>query len=338
MAQYQHDNPAQPNAAYFDHVDHLVRFADNCGLILAMLPTWGYYVNDVHVFNPDNARAYGKWLGARYHDAPNIVWVNGGDRIPDGNEAVYRALAQGLREGDAGQHLITYHPCGWHSSAEYFHQEDWLDFNMIETWTEWAKVYPAVLADSLRWPTKPVVLGEGAYENGPEYPFGPITPLIVRRQAWWTFLAGGFHTYGQDQMWRIEPGWTATFDTPGADQIAQFKTIATSRPWWQMFPDQSIFASGVSSERTLNAALRSIDGACAMIYLSSPCHVRLHLHKILTREVKATWVNPQNGVQQDAGIYATGAVGGFHQAQTQWFATPDRWEDAVLILDGIVPS
>ena len=27
-------------------------------------------------------RAYGRWLGARYKDAPNIVWVNGGDRIP----------------------------------------------------------------------------------------------------------------------------------------------------------------------------------------------------------------------------------------------------------------
>ncbi len=58
---------------------------------------------------------------------------------------------------------------------------------MIETWTEWAKVYPAVLSDTLLWPRKPVILGEGAYENGPEYPQGPITPLVVRRQAWWAF-------------------------------------------------------------------------------------------------------------------------------------------------------
>ena len=144
-----------------------------------------------------------------------MVWVNGGDRTPTGFEDVFRELARGLREGDGGAHLITYHPCGWRSSAQFFHGEDWLDFNMIETWTEWSKIYPAVLADHLRAPRKPVVLGEGAYENGPEYPQGPITPLVVRRQAWWTVMAGGFHTYGQNQMWRMEPGWDQTFDTPG---------------------------------------------------------------------------------------------------------------------------
>jgi hypothetical protein len=38
---------------------------------------------------------------------------------------------------------------------------------MIETWTEWSKIHPAVMSDALRTPRKPVVLGEGAYENGP---------------------------------------------------------------------------------------------------------------------------------------------------------------------------
>ena len=151
-----------------------------------MLPTWGYYVNDQPTITTKNARIYGRWLGARFKNAPNIIWVNGGDRVATGVEEVYRELARGLREGDGGAHLITYHPCGWRSSSQYFHSDDWLGFNMIETWTEWSKIYPAVVSDSLLTPRKPVVLGEGAYENGPEYPQGPITPLIVRRQAWWT--------------------------------------------------------------------------------------------------------------------------------------------------------
>jgi len=329
-------DPARPNDRYFRHVDHLLGFAQRRGVILAMLPTWGYYVSDVKTFNPRNARAYGRWLGARYRHQPNVVWVNGGDRIPTHCEETYRALAYGLREGDGGAHLITYHPCGWRSSAQFFHREDWLDFNMIETWTEWAKVYPAVLADSLLTPTKPVVLGEGAYEDGPEYPQGPITPLLVRRQAWWTFMAGGFHTYGQNQMWRMEKGWTKTFGTPGARQMTVFKQIATSRPWWRTFPDQGLFAAGTGSERTLNAARRSVDGDCALAYLSSPCHVLIHLDKILTKRVKATWFNPQDGATQDAGTYETGNL--VHpvwpRGKSQWFTVPACWEDAVLILDG----
>ena len=43
------DDPARPNPAYFEHVDHLVDFANRKGLVLAMLPTWGYYVKETPV-------------------------------------------------------------------------------------------------------------------------------------------------------------------------------------------------------------------------------------------------------------------------------------------------
>jgi len=183
------ENPATPNPAYFENVDDLVELAANLGLVLAMLPTWGYYVNDVQTVTTENGYKYGYWLGRRYREAPNIIWVLGGDRIPTGFEGVTRQLAAGLQDGDGGTHLISYHPCGERSSAQFFHSEDWLDFNMIETWTAWSRVYPSVQTDTLLSPIKPVVLAEGAYEDGPEYPMGPITHLIVRRQAWWAFMA-----------------------------------------------------------------------------------------------------------------------------------------------------
>jgi hypothetical protein len=331
------DDPATPNDAYFRHVDYLLSLADKQGLVIAMLPTWGYYVNQARVIHAKNARTYGRWLGTRYRSTPNIVWVNGGDRIATGFEEVYRELARGLREGDGGAHLVTYHPCGWRSSAQYFHNDDWLDFNMIETWTEWSKIYPAVLSDVLRTPAKPVVLGEGAYENGPEYPQGPITPHVVRRQAWWTVMAGGFHTYGQNQMWRMEPGWESTFDTPGANQVCRMKEILSSMNWWEMVPDQSVFATGVGSERTLNTAMRSIRDDRVLAYLSSQCTVFIHLDKISTKELKATWINPATGERKDAGTHLTGNLNGqfFPTARTQYFSTPSRWEDALLLLEAV---
>jgi len=329
-------DPARPNPAYFEHVDHVVDYANRQGLVLAMLPTWGYYVKEAKTLNTSNARAYGRWLGERYRDAPNVVWVNGGDRTPTGFEDVFRELARGLREGDGGAHLITYHPCGWRSSAQFFHGEDWLDFDMIETWTEWTKIYPAVVSDELRTPRKPVVLGEGAYENGPEYPQGPITPLIVRRQAWWTVMAGGFHTYGQNQMWRMEPGWDQTFDTPGAAQVCKMKEIVTSLPWWDLIPDQGVFDVGVSSGRTLNAAMRAKDGSRVIVYLSDPTTVFLQLDKVEAKNVQVTWISPVTGERKDAGTYETGNLTGdvFPHARTQFFRTPDFWQDAVLLLEG----
>ncbi len=125
-------SPAEPNPAYFDQVEALLRKAADVGIVLAMLPTWGYHVQNSHVFNPQNGYAYGEWLGRRFKDAPNLIWVNGGDREPVGYEDIWRAIARGLHAGDGGAHLVAYHPCGFRSSAFYFHQEDWLDINMIE--------------------------------------------------------------------------------------------------------------------------------------------------------------------------------------------------------------
>lgn len=331
-------NPAKPNPAYFENVDYLLRYAEQAGLVLAILPTWGLYVSEIQTINLHNARIYGRWLGERYRDTTNLVWINGGDRIPTWREEVYRELALGLREGDGGKHLITYHPCGWRSSSEYWHEEEWLDFNMIETWTEWTKVYDAVRADTMRTPIKPVVLGEGAYEDGPEYPMGPITPLVVRRQAWWTVMAGGFFTYGQNQMWRMEPGWEKAFDTPGATQMGIMRKVVESRRWWEMIPDQSIFASGFSAERILNTAMRTKDSRCYMLYLADACHVLLYLNRILSKKARATWVNPQTGEEVAGGEYETSnLIEGkfFADWEKTLFSTPAYWEDAVLILDGI---
>jgi len=328
-------DPARPNEAYFQHVDHLVAFAEERGLVLAMLPTWGYYVGDAETIHLGNARAYGRWLGARYRNAPNIVWVNGGDRIPTRHEDVYRELARGLREGDGGAHLITYHPCGWRSSSQFFHTEEWLDFNMIETWTEWWKVHPAVMSDCLRTPVKPVVLAEGAYEDGPEYPLGPITPLTARRQAWWTFLAGGFHTYGQNQMWRMEPGWIEALDTPGARHMSVLKQIVTSLEWWKWVPDQSVFADGPGSGPHLNAAARSEDGNWLLIYLADKGDVTIHIDKITASAAcRAIWYDPQTGEGTEAGTYATGNLGGgtFPKRTSQRFRPPSTSEDALLLV------
>jgi hypothetical protein len=330
-------DPARPNPAFFEHVDDLLSFAQNVGLTLAILPTWGNLVTDLHLFSVEKARQYGTWLGRRYKDQPNIIWINGGDCLPHGFEDIFDALGEGLKVGDAGRHLITYHPCALHSSSQYFNDREWLDFHMIQTWTDWHKTYESVLTDSLMIPTRPVVLGEGAYENGPEYPRGPITPLIVRRQAWWAFMAGGYYTFGQNMLWRVDPGWIQTFHTPGAEQMGVFKQIVSAIPWWQRLPDQSIVEEGASGGETLNAAVRSVDGQWMLVYLSSRCHVLVRLEKLASPKARATWFNPASGEKKDAGEFATYTLPGFRQVRAtlyQWFATPEHWEDALLLLEG----
>jgi len=69
-------DPANPNPAFFEHVDHLLSFSQNLGLTLAIVPAWGNFVTDLTLLTDKNAQEYGSWLGRRYRDRPNIVWIN----------------------------------------------------------------------------------------------------------------------------------------------------------------------------------------------------------------------------------------------------------------------
>ena len=94
---------------YWDHVDYIVHRANELGLTIALLPTWGRWWHDGDaIFDELNAYRYGRFLGERYCTA-SVIWVLGGDRNPenDTHRAIMRALASGLGEGEDGVSVVT---------------------------------------------------------------------------------------------------------------------------------------------------------------------------------------------------------------------------------------
>ena len=129
-------NIDKPNESYFQHVDFIVNKAEELGLFIGMLPTWGkYWKSPTSIFpSTESARRYGRFLGSRYRDKA-IIWILGGDRAIDTPQerATVDALAEGLREGDQHHHLITFHPVGPGDSSEMLNDAPWLDFNMFQS-------------------------------------------------------------------------------------------------------------------------------------------------------------------------------------------------------------
>ncbi|MFO0845783.1 MAG: DUF4038 domain-containing protein, partial [Gemmataceae bacterium] len=120
------NDPTRPNERYFEHVDWVIDKAAEFGLYTGLLPTWGDKWNKKwgggpEIFTPENAAAYGEWLGKRYRDRP-VIWVLGGDRPveKEQHKAIIRAMAKGLRQGDGGAHLMTFHPTGGAGSSQSF--------------------------------------------------------------------------------------------------------------------------------------------------------------------------------------------------------------------------
>lgn len=321
IAPWSNHDPLQPNEAFWKNVDAAVKIAQGNGIHLGLLPCWGSYVANTKMLTLKNAKPYGKWLGARYKDAPNIVWIVGGDRPFAGAPEIWTALAEGLQEGDGGAHPITYHtsPDGCPTPAAV-HQAPWLSASMLQTWAFYDNIPAFVSADYKAVPPKPVILGEGAYEEGPEYPSKPITPLSIRKQGYWACLSGGFYTYGHNDMWRHNSTWEKSLSSPGAHDMQVMREIFAGIDWWNLVPAQEILGTSRKSGMDYNAAARSSDNKWVLLYLSHATTVDLRLEGDLAKLQQATWINPATGERTDAGKIGASAT------------TPAGWEDALLEL------
>jgi len=317
------NNPLTPNEAYFKNVDSVVQIARENNVVISMMLFHQLYRKYITV---NNARAWAKWVAERYKNVPAIVWL----MVPEAKQEfvpVLRELAAGLREGDGGSHLITVEPDPSPYTSSFIHEEKWLDFNSVQTWKSVELIYPMVTKDYNLKPVKPVLMAEGAYEHGSEYGFD-VTPFWIRRQAYYSYLAGGHHTYGHNDSWRVLPTWKQALEAPGAAQLTLLKKIFLDRKeWWHLVPDQSIFASGGNSDgKVLNLAARHKDGQWVMVYLGSKASVSINLNKITTGgKAKAFWIDPRTGESV--------ALGRFSNTGVKAFSTPDDWEDALLVLE-----
>jgi hypothetical protein len=339
--------PAVGPGSYWEHVDYIVDQANARGLYVAMLPTWGRWVND-GVFTPANAQQYGEFLGKRY-GRKGIIWVLGGDRTATGFEATWRALAKGIAIGVAGKEdydavLMTFHPRGGETSSTWFHDDPWLDFNMHQTGHGLAaqvKSYDRIAKDYERTPVKPVVDGEPLYEDHPlafrSRDNGYSFDAHVRQRAYWDVFSGAAgHTYGNHAVWQMyAPGrkpvngplfyWNEAIHRPGANQMRYVRALVESRPYLSRVPDQSLVVNALDGADRISATRG--DGY-AFVYSAQGRKFSLNMDKLPAR-VQAWWYNPRDGAATDAGTFDNRGVHEF-TCPSEGFGS-----DWVLVLDDV---
>jgi len=316
------NNPLTPNEAYFRNVDAVVEIARQQNVAISMTL---FHQNYRAYITAANARAWARWVAQRYHKVPTIVW----SMTPEAKQEfvpILRELAAGLREGDGGRHLITCKPDPSPYSSSFIHEEKWLDYNCMQTWNAVELIYPMVTNDYNLKPVKPVVMAEGAYEQGSEYGFD-VTPRWIRRQAYYSYLAGAHHTYGHNDSWRVLPTWREALEAPGAAQLGLLKRIFMDRKeWWYLVPDQDVLASGGETQgQVLNLAARHKDGQWAMAYCGGEASFAVNMGKLTGGEVQAFWIDPRSAESV--------AIGRLPSTGVRSFATPRGWEDALLLLE-----
>lgn len=350
----------QPNEDYFKHVDFIVKEANQRGIYIGMLPTWGDKWNKKWgqgpvLFNAANAESYGEWLGKRYKDA-GIIWILGGDRPVENDEQkeIIRAMARGIAKGDGGAHLMTFHPTGGSGSSQYFHNDEWLSFNMRQNGhvVDFTGRYDQTLADYQRTPIKPVLDGEPIYEDHPVSfqadKQGHSIAADVRRPLYWNLFTGACgHTYGHHSVWQMfDPSkggpinnplmpWYEAIKQPGAGQMQFGRRLMESRPFLDRVPDDSVIVTSKIPTAMPGAGLRRYvatrdsQGTYAMVYVPVGRPVTVRMDKIKGARVKAWWYNPRDGKATTIGTFN-------NQGERQFTPPlPGELMDWVLVLDDV---
>jgi hypothetical protein len=303
------------------------------------------------VFTVENARVYGRFVGARYRDK-QVIWILGGDQNIESDEerAIVDAMAAGLREGDGGRHLITYHPRGPGRSSDYWHETAWLDFNMIQS-SHGAHDHDNGLFvdhDYALDPPKPTLDGEPRYEHIPVgFYFRDVNrhdrfdAYDVRQAAYWSLLAGacGF-TYGNNNVWQMwspehDPAihacvpWWEALDHPGAFQMGFVRRLFERYSFAQLVPDAGVVLDGPHTGGAKVRAARAADGSFVVAY--SPRGERFTLDRSVldARRVRELWYDPRYGTFQH--VHTSDNAG----LQTYTPPTSGRGNDWVLVLEGV---
>jgi hypothetical protein len=285
-----------PNEAYFAHAEYVVAAAAQRGILVLMTPTYmgynggseGWYAEMV-ANGEAKLRTYGQYVGNRFKDHPNVLWVQGGDYNPP-EKTLLRAVANGIRDVDPAR-LQTFHGVRGTAALAFLGTgEPWLTVNNI--YTNESTVVASAFGEYAR-STMPFFLLEARYEN--EQGAGEH---VVRYQAYQAVLSGAAgHLMGNNPIWLFGSGWQTALNSGGATTLAHLRSLFDSLAWWTLVPDtgNTLLTVGAGTGGSRAVAARATNGAFALLYTPSVRTLTVNLAQLGGPNVRARWYDPSNG-------------------------------------------
>ena len=307
---------------WWSYLDEYITKCEQRNLYVGItLGWWGKAMNK----SKEDLYKYGKWVGNRYRDHNNIIWLTLGEAgghlrkttIPDEK---LDALIKGLREGDTGNKLLTVH-ADYRRGTSLCNDGDISDFNNWQT-SQWCCLSDLPRKDDRNWTVweaithdyhklydgkpKPTLDSEAWYENNKD--FCGASSFNIRRRAYYTIFAGAFgHTYGAGGLWdglvaadSCSSNALEALEYPGAEDMGHLSSFlhGLGEDLLKLRPDQGLIEKGNSNSYDAHIqATMAVDKSFALLYSGSDAPYSVNTRKLASsRVLSAMWFNPREGV------------------------------------------
>jgi len=326
------------NDAYFAHADEILNLAKARGMLVALVPSYLGYAGDQtegwmdEILSANNSvaksTAYGRYLGNRYKDFTNIIWVAGGDNMPPAGselESRLKGVIDGIKQNDPS-HLWTAH---WGGNNSVWSVDNPTFVSYLDINGYYAYDYGATQAlDLANYNRSPVLMTYHLDQSYETEPGG--TPENIRRKAYEAILSGAAgSSFCAGPNWYLFFNWRSNMDTPGTQQTKIWYQAMVSRPWSELVPDQghTSVTTGFGDVNGTDyvAAARTPSGSTIMAFMPSSRAVTLDLTKVSGTQARVWWYDPTNGKATSGGTFPTSG---------RLDLTPPGSGDWLLVIDG----
>jgi hypothetical protein len=303
---------------YFNDAKWFVQQAAARGMLLFVTPAYlGYGCGDegwcaeMKANGVAKLTQYGRYVGQKFKDDANIIWLEGGDHTPSasGNPSeldLVNAVANGVIAGDGGAHLHSAH---WEdgTSAADVNGLTWLNLDSTY-WHAGLHLYTKTLSDTMRDKgVRPAFLVETWYENEHQ-----VSRTQLRSQMYEPLLSGemGFFV-GNDPIWFFgnagdtNPGWTfgdgayaggwkTALNSPATQDATRAAKIFRALSWQTLVPDTAhgiVTAGGTDGSDRCALLASNSDNSLAVAYFTANVSATFDMTKF-PAPMKASWLDP----------------------------------------------
>ena len=310
------------NPSYFSQtIDSMLILAENYGIFISLMPMSQCYWSTANITANSLQKCfnYGVWLGKRYKNQRNILWLFGNDNLDSSRQC---PIARGiLSTGD--NHLMSihvYNPKVWgpdpnddaHGESGNFFKHlpnstmGWVTYNNLYSDMQVFNQPHFIYHEYMKKDIMPILMTEGPYQKLSDYNWQVATNQVERGLNYRVALGGGFggtYTYGCDWLQKATTPWDKYLNQGARQHIKFFSDLFRKRPWWNLTPDWTrtfLIAttlsggSEIENDNYTMAAFDTANGKLGIVYCTAIQTVTINLAK-MSEPVTVHWYDPTTG-------------------------------------------